>query len=68
MLQGTLLSVAALRSNQCQWNHCHGVRAPVSELLCVFTEFLVAQAVGATGPRVEWDPYEVITPDGTTIE
>ena len=26
-------------------------------------EFLVAQAVGATGPRVEWDTYDVLAPD-----
>lgn len=31
-------------------------------------EFLVAKAVGATGPRIEWDAYDVLAPDGTTIE
>lgn len=31
-------------------------------------EFLVAKAVGSTGLRVEWDPYDVLAPDGTTIE
>ncbi|ANC29703.1 hypothetical protein [Isoptericola dokdonensis] len=31
-------------------------------------EFLVARAVGATGPRIEWDAYDVLAPDGTTIE
>ena len=31
-------------------------------------EFLVAKAVGATGPRVEWDAYDVLAPDGTRIE
>lgn len=31
-------------------------------------EFLVAKAVGATGPRVGWDAYDVQAPDGTTIE
>lgn len=31
-------------------------------------EFLVARAVGATGPRIEWDAYDVRAPDGTTIE
>ncbi len=31
-------------------------------------EFLVARAVGATGPRVEWDAYDVLAPDGTRIE
>lgn len=31
-------------------------------------EFLVARAVNATGPRVEWDAYDVLAPDGTTIE
>ncbi|MCR6032077.1 hypothetical protein GGQ22_11550 [Nocardioides sp. zg-579] len=31
-------------------------------------EFLVARAVGATGRRVEWDPYDVTAPDGTRIE
>lgn len=33
-----------------------------------FAEFLVAKAVGARGPRVEWDAYDVEAPDGTTIE
>lgn len=33
-----------------------------------FAEFLVARAVGATGPRVEWHSYDVLAPDGTTIE
>jgi hypothetical protein len=31
-------------------------------------EFLVARAVGATGARVEWDPWDVTAPDGTRIE
>lgn len=31
-------------------------------------EFLVARAVGAQGSRVEWDAYDVLAPDGTTIE
>ena len=31
-------------------------------------EFLVARAVGAPGPRVEWDPSDVTAPDGTRIE
>jgi hypothetical protein len=31
-------------------------------------EFLVAQAVGATNQRVEWDSFDVITPGGVTIE
>jgi hypothetical protein len=31
-------------------------------------EFLVARAVGATGPRVEWDTYDVLSPDGIRIE
>ena len=31
-------------------------------------EYLVAKAVGATQQRVEWDPYDVITPDRVTIE
>lgn len=31
-------------------------------------EFLVARAIGAHGPRVEWDAYDVVAPDGTTIE
>jgi hypothetical protein len=31
-------------------------------------EFLVARAVGAEGPRVEWDAYDVVAPDETTIE
>lgn len=31
-------------------------------------EFLVAQAVGAAGRRIEWDAYDVLTPDGIKIE
>lgn len=31
-------------------------------------EFLVSKAVGATGPRVEWDSYDVLSPDGIRIE
>ena len=31
-------------------------------------EFLVAKAIGSTGLRIEWDPYDVMAPDGTTIE
>lgn len=31
-------------------------------------EFLVAKAVGATGPRVEWDAYDVLTPEGIRVE
>ncbi|MFE5339954.1 hypothetical protein ACFQ80_07015 [Isoptericola sp. NPDC056578] len=31
-------------------------------------EFLVAKAVGAAGPRIEWDAYDVLSPDGITIE
>lgn len=31
-------------------------------------EFLVAKAVGSTGLQIEWDPYDVLAPDGTTIE
>jgi hypothetical protein len=31
-------------------------------------EFLVARAVGSTMPRVEWDAYDVLTPDGVKIE
>ena len=31
-------------------------------------EFLVAKAVGSTGLRIEWDPYDVLAPNGTTIE
>lgn len=31
-------------------------------------EFLVAKAVGASTPRVEWDAYDVLAPDGTKIE
>lgn len=33
-----------------------------------FAEFLVAQAVGSGGARVEWDAYDVLTPDGTRVE
>lgn len=31
-------------------------------------EFLVARAVGAPGNRVEWDAYDVLTPDGVRVE
>lgn len=31
-------------------------------------EFLVAKAVGAGGFRIEWDAYDVLTPDGVRIE
>lgn len=31
-------------------------------------EFLVARAVGAPGRRVEWDAWDVTSPDGTRIE
>ncbi len=31
-------------------------------------EFLAARAVGATGPRVEWDLFDVLAPGGTRIE
>lgn len=31
-------------------------------------EFLVARAVGTLDERVEWDSFDVLTPDGTTIE
>ena len=35
----------------------------------VVAEFLVARAVGAEAPyRVEWDPFDVITPAGVRIE
>ncbi|PJI93558.1 hypothetical protein CLV34_2134 [Luteimicrobium subarcticum] len=34
----------------------------------VLAEYLVARAVRATGPRIEWDAYDVAAPDGTTIE
>jgi|tagenome__1003787_1003787.scaffolds.fasta_scaffold20913430_3 hypothetical protein len=35
----------------------------------LLAEFLVAQALGATSrPRVEWDPFDVLTPEGTKVE
>ncbi|KQT96418.1 hypothetical protein ASG53_15010 [Sanguibacter sp. Leaf3] len=35
----------------------------------VMAEFIVSRAVGSTAPgRVEWDPYDVVTPDGIRIE
>ncbi|RPF22252.1 hypothetical protein [Myceligenerans xiligouense] len=34
----------------------------------LLAEYLVAKAVGAAGPRVEWDAFDVLTPEGTTIE
>lgn len=35
----------------------------------MLAEFLVAQALGAaTRPRIEWDAYDVVTPDGIRVE
>ncbi|MGY1792828.1 hypothetical protein ACI796_02440 [Geodermatophilus sp. SYSU D00525] len=35
----------------------------------MLAEYLVARAVGADlRPRVEWDPYDVLTPDGLRLE
>ncbi|WNV74126.1 hypothetical protein [Geodermatophilus sp. DSM 44513] len=35
----------------------------------LLAEFLVARAVGAaTTPRIEWDEYDVLTPEGTRLE
>lgn len=35
----------------------------------VMAEFIVSKAVGSTAPgRVEWDPYDAVTPDGIRIE
>jgi hypothetical protein len=35
----------------------------------MLAEFLVAQALGAaTRPRIEWDAYDVVTPDGVRVE
>lgn len=31
-------------------------------------EFLVAKAVGASGARLEWDAYDVLTPEGVRVE
>lgn len=31
-------------------------------------EFFVAKAVGATGVRVEWDAFDVLTPEGIKVE
>ncbi|MFJ8871784.1 hypothetical protein ACIRD6_39470 [Streptomyces sp. NPDC102473] len=31
-------------------------------------EFLVARAVGATKPRVEWDPFDILTPESVRVE
>lgn len=31
-------------------------------------EFLVARAVGATTTRVEWDAYDILTPEGVRVE
>lgn len=33
-----------------------------------FAEFLVAMALGAEGPRIEWDAYDVLASDGTRVE
>jgi len=35
----------------------------------MLAEFLVAQALGASHrPRIEWDAYDVVTPEGITVE
>ncbi|NEK57042.1 hypothetical protein GCU56_04040 [Geodermatophilus sabuli] len=35
----------------------------------MLAEFLVAQALGAASrPRIEWDAYDVVTPDGVLVE
>jgi hypothetical protein len=35
----------------------------------MLAEFLVARALGAAGrPRVEWDPFDVLTPDNIRVE
>ena len=35
----------------------------------ILAEFIVAQAIGDTSRvRTEWDPYDLKTPDGTTVE
>jgi hypothetical protein len=35
----------------------------------MLAEFLVAQALGAASqPRIEWDAYDVVTPDGVRVE
>jgi hypothetical protein len=35
----------------------------------VMAEFIVSKAVGATAPgRIEWDPYDVVTPGGVRLE
>lgn len=35
----------------------------------MLAEFLVAKALGAAHrPRIEWDAYDVVTPDGITVE
>ena len=31
-------------------------------------EFIVSEAVGATGKRIEWDAYDVLSPSGVRIE
>lgn len=31
-------------------------------------EFFVAKAVGASGVRIEWDAFDVLTPDGIRVE
>ena len=35
----------------------------------MLAEFLVAQALGAAArPRIEWDSYDVVTPEGIRVE
>src|SRR3954453_6754182 len=57
---------ATLRDVWAAWNMSDLRTNTVRSLLA---EFLVAQALSATSrPRVEWDAYDVRTPDGITVE
>jgi hypothetical protein len=61
-----ILGVDATLRDFWAWNMSDLRTNTVRSLLA---EFLVAQALGATSrPRVEWDAYDVRTPDGITVE
>jgi hypothetical protein len=57
-LNATVLDFWAFATSDLRTNNVRGYLA----------EFLVARAVGATHPRVEWDAFDVRSPDGSTIE
>lgn len=57
-LDGTVRDFWAFAMSDLRANNVRGYLA----------EYLVARAVGADGQRIEWDPYDVLTPEGVTVE